>query len=271
LAIGDDKRALSRFSRQGDRKQLKEGVVSRQIIFVAPEGVPELFKRVVAALGEDIKPAFKNMDLLPAGQPNEDWTLDGEVHSLLAFARAEGFETFDLVGYSGGAAVSLAFAALHPARLRSLTLIEPPWIGNDIWSEEERGFVNGFDALLDLPPNDLVASFFELFAPGTNLPVPPDEKRVTRMAEALRIVWLGYRAKPLDRSLLAKINAPVYLPVGGRSAPRMKALAELLAIAFRRARVKVFAEQHHFDLLQRAAADLAIGLSKIWSEEADTK
>lgn len=246
-------------------------MVSRQIIFVAPEGAPELFKRVVAALGEEINPAFKNMDLLPAGQPIEDWTLDGEVHSLLAFVGAEGFESFDLVGYSGGAAVSLAFAASHPARLRSLTLIEPPWIGNDIWSEEESCFVNGFNALLDLPPNDLVASFFELFAPGANLPVPPDEKRVTRMAEALRMVWLGYRAKPLDRSLLAKINAPVFLPVGGRSAARMKALAELLADTFRRARVEVLAEQYHFNLLQRAAADFATGLSKIWSEEADTK
>ncbi len=236
--------------------------MKRHILFVAPEGAPELFKRAVAALGEAIIPAFKSMDLLPPGQPIEAWTLDGEARSLLAFADAEDLDAFDLVGYSGGAAVSLAFAASHPSRLRSLTLIEPPWIGNDIWSEEERDFVAGFDALVELPPPELVAAFFELFAPGSKLPLPPDEKRVARMAEALRMVWQGYRAKPLDRSLLAEINVPVYLPVGGRSAPRMKALAELLAGAFPQARVEVFAEQHHFDLLQRAAAELAAGIVK---------
>ena len=246
----------------------KGDVVTRQIIFVAPEGAPELFKRVVAALGEEINPTFKDMELLPIGQPIEEWTLDGEAQALLAIADAENLETFDLVGYSGGAAVSLAFAASYPARLRSLALIEPPWIGNDIWSDEERRFVDGFDALLELPPKELVATFFKLFAPGVNVPLPPDEKRVARMAEALRMVWLGYRAKPLDRRLLAQINAPVYLPVGGRSAPRMRALAELLANAFRYARVEVFAEQHHFDLLPRAAADFAAGLAKTWSEEA---
>jgi pimeloyl-ACP methyl ester carboxylesterase len=236
-------------------------ILKRHVLFVAPEGAPELFKRVAAALGEEIRPAFKNMDLLPAGQLITDWMLDGEVRSLLTFADAEGLETFDLIGYSGGAAVCLAFAAAHPARLRSLTLIEPPWIGNDIWSEEERRFVDEFDALSELPPPELVAAFFELFAPGSNLPLPPDEKRVARMAEALQMVWQGYRAKPLDRSLLTQINVPVYLPVGGHSTPRMRALAELLASAFPQVRVEVFAEQHHFDLLHRAAAEFAVGLS----------
>jgi pimeloyl-ACP methyl ester carboxylesterase len=249
--------------------------MSRQVVFVAPEGATELFKRAVAAFGEEINPTFKNMDFLPPGQPIAAWTLDGEVCSLLSFTAAADLATFDLafdlVGYSGGAAVSLAFAAAHPARLRSLTLIEPPWIGNDIWSDEERRFVDGFDALLTLPPSELVAAFFELFAPGSSLPIPPDEKRVARMAEVLRMVWLGYRAKPLDRRLLAQISVPVYLPVGGRSTPRMKVLAEVLANAFPRARVEVFAEQHHFDLLQRAAAEFAAGLTRIWSEEAHTQ
>lgn len=239
--------------------------LKRQIIFVAPEGAPELFKRAVSALGEEISPAFKNMELLPAGQPVEDWTLDGEAQALLALA--EGLATFDLVGYSGGAAVSLAFAVVHPARLRSLTLIEPPWIGNDIWSDEERRFVDGFDALIGFPPPESVAAFFELFAPGAKVPVPPDEKRVARMAEVLRMVWLGYRARPLDRRLLAEINVPVYLPVGGRSTPRMRAQAELLADIFPQARVEVLAEQHHFDLLHRAAAEFAKGLVTTWSTE----
>ena len=39
---------------------------------------------------------------------------------ILRAAEAAGFERFHLVGYSGGGAISAAFAARHPERLLSL-------------------------------------------------------------------------------------------------------------------------------------------------------
>jgi pimeloyl-ACP methyl ester carboxylesterase len=48
---------------------------------------------------------------------------------LLRAARDAGFERFHLVGYSGGGASSLAFAARRPESLLSLALIEPAWLG----------------------------------------------------------------------------------------------------------------------------------------------
>ncbi|MDX2032376.1 MAG: alpha/beta hydrolase [Blastocatellia bacterium] len=243
--------------------------MQRQIVFVAPEGTRELFRRLVAALEEEILPCYHDMKLLPPGRPLADWTLAGEVDALQASVEAGGLETFDLVGYSGGAAVSLAFAAANPARIRSLTLIEPPWSGNDLWGEEEREFVQEFDALVMLPPAALVTAFFELFAPGAAVPLPSEEERVARMAEALRMVWQGYRAAALARSRLAGISVPVYLPVGARSTTRMAAQAEMLASIFPRARVEIVAGRHHFDLLLREAATLAGGLSAIWGEDKD--
>jgi pimeloyl-ACP methyl ester carboxylesterase len=45
------------------------------------------------------------------------------------------WDTFDLVGYSGGRASVLAFADKHPQRLLSLTLLEPAWAGDWDWSK----------------------------------------------------------------------------------------------------------------------------------------
>jgi pimeloyl-ACP methyl ester carboxylesterase len=53
-----------------------------------------------------------------------------ERDALRATVDQLGLETFDLVGWSLGAHVSLAFAMEYPERVRTLTLIEPPsfWV-----------------------------------------------------------------------------------------------------------------------------------------------
>lgn len=56
--------------------------MQRPVIFVAPEGAPELFKRTVTALGEPLTPFFKDMDFLPAGQPIEGWALADEAKTI---------------------------------------------------------------------------------------------------------------------------------------------------------------------------------------------
>jgi pimeloyl-ACP methyl ester carboxylesterase len=56
-----------------------------------------------------------------------DYTGDPEVGGGLRDADERGWEQFHLVGYSGGGAAALAFAASHPERLASLALLEPAW------------------------------------------------------------------------------------------------------------------------------------------------
>ena len=57
-----------------------------------------------------------------------DYSVQTEVDALAAALDELGLETFDLAGWSYGAAVSLSYAIHHPERINSLTLIEPPAI-----------------------------------------------------------------------------------------------------------------------------------------------
>lgn len=51
---------------------------------------------------------------------------DDAASDIVAVADALGYERFFLVGHSGGALVSLAYAALEPDRLVGLVLVDPP-------------------------------------------------------------------------------------------------------------------------------------------------
>lgn len=56
------------------------------------------------------------------------YSLQWESDALGRTIDALGLDTFDLVAWSYGAAISLTYAIHHPHRIRSLTLIEPPAI-----------------------------------------------------------------------------------------------------------------------------------------------
>src|SRR5437660_5129964 len=86
---------------------------------------------LIDALGDDVEAIAKDLELYAGPAPPRDYTLDYEIEGVLRTARDAGFERFHLVGYSGGGASSLAFAACHPERLLSLALIEPAWMGNE--------------------------------------------------------------------------------------------------------------------------------------------
>ena len=175
--------------------------------------------------------------------------------------RVAELEAFDVVAHSGGVTVVIAFLAEGGGRerIRSLTLVEPPWVGLDFWSDTVRRFVEEFDRLVMLDPVACWDAFRELYVPGVDLPAPADLQRVPL---GLRTCWAGYRSKPLDRGVLRAVDVPVYLPVGGRSSPRMTAVAHLLAGVFPRACVEVFPDRHHFDLLYAAAAGVAEGVRR---------
>src|SRR5215510_11608895 len=130
----------------------------RTVVFVAPSGAASFFKRLVRALGEDVEPTYHDM-LLSRPQPAADWSLTLEAQAL--GETLTDLEEFDLVAFSGGAAVVLAWLG-RPDRLqriRSLTLAEPPWVGRDLWSETEREFVAEFDRLITLAPEAMWRAF----------------------------------------------------------------------------------------------------------------
>src|SRR2546430_1757260 len=88
-------------------------------------------------LGDGVHALAKELEVYGGDLPPAGFTLDVEVDGILRCAEEVGFDRFHLVGYSGGGAASLAFAAVHPDRLRSLALFEPAWAGKQDLRPEE--------------------------------------------------------------------------------------------------------------------------------------
>src|SRR5258705_5024065 len=110
------------------------------------------YAALIEALGAGAEAEAKELALYSTGQPPAGYTLDLEVDGILSSAEQAGFERFHLVGYSGGGAASLAFAAKHPQRLLSLGLMEPAWAGNRSLSGPEVAVWAELDRIMTLPP-----------------------------------------------------------------------------------------------------------------------
>src|SRR5213075_570457 len=100
---------------------------------------------LIEALGDDVNAIAKDLEVYAGPEPPVGYTLDHEIAGVSRAARDAGFERFHLVGYSGGGASSLAFAAKHPERLLSLALLEPAWMGADELSREEQDLWRAFE------------------------------------------------------------------------------------------------------------------------------
>jgi pimeloyl-ACP methyl ester carboxylesterase len=76
-----------------------------------------------------------------------------------------------LVGYSGGGAAALAFAARHSERLANLAFLEPAWAGRWDLSPPEQALWREYDRLEALPPDQFMRTFMRLAVkPGVELP-----------------------------------------------------------------------------------------------------
>ena len=95
------------------------------------------YAALLQVLGERVTAVAKDLEVYSGEEPPPDFGLDTEVEGTLRVADAHGFDRFHLVGYSGGGASSLAFAAAHGERLLSLALLEPAWAGNERTAAEE--------------------------------------------------------------------------------------------------------------------------------------
>jgi pimeloyl-ACP methyl ester carboxylesterase len=151
---------------------------------------------LLEVLGARVDAIAKDLEVYSGDQPPADYSLDVEVQGVLREADSRGFHRFHLVGYSGGGASSLAFAAQHGDRLLSLALLEPAWAGNARTGEEEALWVR-FRALKLLPPDEFMAGFVRLqLAPGVEPPSPPAGPPPPWMAK--RPAWVRALIDPFD-------------------------------------------------------------------------
>src|SRR4051794_29354707 len=179
---------------------------------VMPAGLA--YGSLIAALGDDANVIAKDLELYAGSAPPAGYTLDHEIAGILRTAREAGFERFHLVGYSGGGAAGLAFAAKHPERLSSLSLLEPAWMGNDELSADEEDVWRDVDRVATLPPAELMPAFVAIqLAPGVEPPPPPPGPPPPWMAirpAGLQALIGTFRSSSLDLDGLRAFTQPVY-------------------------------------------------------------
>lgn len=229
------------------------------------------YEGLLAVLGDEVQAVAKDLEIYAGDAPPPDYSIDTEIDGIARAADAAGFEHFNLVGYSGGGASSLAFAARHPDRLLSLALLEPAWAGNDGLSKEELALREKFDRLEDLPPGERMRAFTRLqLAPGVEPPPPPPGDPPPWMAKrpaGIAAIIRAFNEHELDLDVLRRFDAPVYYALGGLSNPDYyERQADRLALVFPNFTCEVFDERHHFDPAHRLEPErLARSLERLWS------
>lgn len=229
------------------------------------------YSALLEALGEDVDAVAKELEVYAEGEPPLAYTLDLEVEGILRTAAAAGFDRFHLVGYSGGGASSLAFAAQHPERLRSLALLEPAWAGNRGLAPAEQAVWREFERVIALPAEEMMPAFVRAqLAPGIDPPPPPPGPPPPWMAKrpaGLRAFIAAFKSGSLDLDALRRFPRPVYYALGGLSNPDYYGQeAERLSCVFPDFTVEVFEERHHFDPPHRVEPErLATSLRNLWA------
>ena len=225
---------------------------------------------LVAALDPDVEAVPKDLEVYSTPEPPEDFSLDIEVAGVLREADARGWERFHLVGYSGGGAASLAFAAARPERLSSLALLEPAWAGNWDLSDAEKAVRLEHDRLGELPPDQFMPAFMRLAVkPGVQLPAPPPGDPPPWMAKrpaGIRAYTAAFGCGDIDREALRAFDRPVYFALGALSNPDgYGEIARRLSGVFPDFELEVFEERHHFDPPHRIEPErLASSLEALW-------
>jgi pimeloyl-ACP methyl ester carboxylesterase len=227
------------------------------------------YAALLQVLGERVDAAAKDLEVYAGEEPPPEFDLGIEVDGIVREADVHGFDRFHLVGYSGGGASSLAFAALHGERLLSLALLEPAWAGNERTPSEE-ALMQHFRALEPLPSDQFMKGFQRLqLAPGVEPPTPPEGPPPPWMAKrpaGLRAFIKAFDKGDLDVEALRTFNRPVYFALGGRSNPDYYGrMAERLAAIFPDFTIETFPERHHFDPPHRVEPErLASSLLALW-------
>jgi pimeloyl-ACP methyl ester carboxylesterase len=232
------------------------------------------YDELLRELGPGVDARAKELEVYRGDAPPEPFTLDVEADGIQRFAQAAGFDRFHLVGYSAGGASSLAYAAAHPDRLLSLSLMEPAFAGSQGMSSAERAVLERFRGVANLPDDQMMPAFVAAqLRPGVPLPQPPPGPPPPWMAKrpaALRALLHCFLTSDLDLAALRSFTRPVYFALGGLSHPNYyEAMARRLAGVFPDFTLEVYADRHHFDPPHRIEPHrLADALRQLWDRAA---
>jgi pimeloyl-ACP methyl ester carboxylesterase len=228
------------------------------------------YRALIAALGPGVEAVAKDLEIYATPEPPEDYSLEVEVAGILREADAHRWERFHLVGYSGGGAASLAFAAARPERLASLALLEPAWAGNWDLSPAEKAVWLEHDRLEALPFEQFLPMFTRMaLKPGVPPPAPPPGDPPPWMAKrpaGILALLRAFKRGHIHRQALRRFDRPVYFALGALSNPdHYGEIGKRLSGVFADFELEVFDERHHFDPPHRIEPErLASSLKRLW-------
>jgi pimeloyl-ACP methyl ester carboxylesterase len=166
---------------------------------------------------------------------DERFTIDGDARYLLAAIADLGLDAYHLVGHSYGGLVALEMTLMHSAGVRSLHLIEPPWLdllpGDSVVRELDERVRAIQERHRDGDEEGTAAAFFTAIGSERSvvrLAGTPDWRRISAYAARFAV---SEAAGVYSRSRLNRLPAdvPMALYSGGRSHPALRAIAVELA------------------------------------------
>lgn len=207
------------------------------------------YRPVQDALGDDVQLHWKDLEVYAGDSPPADYSIQMEVDALARFADSLGFERFNLLGYSGGGFVSLAFAGAHPDRLRTLALFEPAAIPGTLSHDEAVLAAQLEDALRGLTGDDFMRAFMlRQLRPGVSMQPPPGPPPpwMAKRPAGLKAMMHAFPAHRFDRDSLRACTAPTFLGHGSLTGEQEEVRAGVLARLMPDIHVRRFDGIHHF-------------------------
>jgi pimeloyl-ACP methyl ester carboxylesterase len=243
-----------------------------QVVFV-PGGITPVrpsYAPLLDELGGEIEPLLKDLELYAADEPPADYSVQLEVDGLRRAVDAAGLGRFHLVGYSGGGAVCLTFAAQHPDRLRSLAMFEPANVPGAWEPGEREDHPELAPDVITLPDDQMLAEFTRReLRPGVEPPSPPPGPPPDWMAKrpaGLRAMMRAFETDATDREALRRCSFPVYLAYGLLTEEFMVRRVRLLAGLLPDLWIEAYPGIHHFGPPQRTQpAKYAAALRQLWA------
>ncbi len=222
----------------------------------------------------EIRPIVKDLEIYATDSPPADYRMELEVEGVKRVADEADSRSFHLIGYSAGGAISLAFLAKYPERVRSLALIEPAWMGDADGSAEFLALNSEYGQMLRLPLDQRMAGFFRLLVrPGVvppQFPPGPPPPWMAKRPVALESFWRAFKAYKLDQERFRTYYRPVYYAYGSLSNPIWESMAKSLAGLFPNIHIELYEGLHHMTAPHRAEPErFAWALRELWRSAED--
>lgn len=232
---------------------------------------PREFAALIAELDHERQTVPLDMIVFHGGPPPQGFEIATETNALLRTMDAANTDRGHLIGYSGGAAVALAFACAHPERVASLTLEEVAWVGSDGATKLEERFWIDLTNTMALKPYEALLGFRDLMVlpqvSATLAKVPQDAPWITSLVNGVRASIGAFGRAEVDWPVLQAALFPVYALVGSLSNPVFELRSRRIAERVARTKVDVFEGSHHVIPPHRAVPeDLAARLQSLWIE-----